>query len=269
MTGSRRLISYLRFGYGNVEGASSKIAAEVAGSLMHYQTGQGWYGPAVEIGVFRGRYAIALAHALTADEKLIALDLFDGYQPGMEAAFRTNLARHKVPAGAVDVWAVNSGSLPETALRDRIGGAKARLIHIDGEHTYAGLSKDLVLSVQALAPPGIIIIDDMHHPWFPRLMQSMFDFLGANREFQVLAIIDRASVVAAAKYVLCRKDYVGRYTEAILAAFPSRSRRDQADFEDHKGVFVTAKPYRLAVAGGLPELLIGRVRKRWRKFTGA
>ena len=264
----RRLKTYLRSGYQNVEGQSSLVAAEVATLLMRVQSDNGWSGSVAEVGVLRGRFSIALALALEAGERLIALDLFDDYQPGMLEKFRANLSRWSVPEGSIDAWTANSGALAADALRERVGGASLRLIHIDGEHTPEALTKDLDLAQRALAPHGIIILDDMLHPFYPRLMFPVDNFLRQNPDMRVLAIVDRASIVAASKYVICRKDDVGTYADAVMAELPHRARRDQADFGDHKAALITARSYRLAMTGGMAELLKGRVRKRMRKLFG-
>jgi hypothetical protein len=50
---------------------------------------------------------------------------------------------------------------------------------------------DFALDALALGPGGLLILDDRHHPYYPLLMVSVFDFLAAHPEYRLLAIIDR------------------------------------------------------------------------------
>ena len=232
------LRQYLSHGYYSIEGMSSKIAAKVASSLLIHQTACGIRGPSAEIGVFRGRFAIALALALEESERFVAIDLFA--EPKMIATFRSNLKRWNVPVEQVDIWTADTSMLPDGVLRERLGGSVARLIHIDGNHTPKALAHDLALAALALGPGGILILDDMHHPYYPLLMVSVFDFLAAHPEYRLLAIIDRASLVEATKYVLCERDRVDSYSDHILSSFPTHAQRDLVDFVDYKAIVITA-----------------------------
>ena len=87
----------------------------------------------------------------------------------------------------------------------KLGGRPPRFVHIDGEHSRAALSKDLELATAVLAPAGVIVLDDMLHPGYPTLMVAVQDYLQRHPEMCVLCVIDRETVVAATKFVLCRR----------------------------------------------------------------
>lgn len=245
-----QLNRYLRAGYFSVEGMSSKFSARVASSLLFHQTEHGITGPVVEIGVFHGRFSIALALALGPKEQVIAIDMFDQAMPGMASLFRANLARWHVPSDRVDLWTCNTRELPSDALRTRLGESLARLIHIDGEHTERGLSHDLALAAAALAPSGLLIIDDMHHPYYPRLMLPVFDFMATHNEYRLLAIVDRASVVNATKYILCRRDFILDYARHLEITFSSHCRGNLVELGNYRALLLTPRPWfdRLAAA---------------------
>ena len=92
-------------------------------------------------------------------------------------------------------------------------------MHIDGEHSRAALSKDLELATAVLDPAGVIVLDDMLHPGYPTLMVAVQDYLQRHPEMCVLCVIDRETVVAATKFVLCRTDWFKRYEEKLLEAY--------------------------------------------------
>ena len=100
-------------------------------------------------------------------------------------------------------------------------GRRPRFIHIDGEHSRAALTRDLELATAVLAPEGVIVLDDMLHPGYPTLMVAVHEYLGRHPEMCVLGVIDRETVVAATKFVLCRT----RLVQALRGASCSRPTR--------------------------------------------
>jgi predicted O-methyltransferase YrrM len=121
---------------------------------------------------------------------------------------------------------------PEELLA-RLGGARLRFFHIDGEHSRAALTRDLELATAVIADGGVIVLDDMLHPGYPTLMVAVQDYLQRHPEMCVLAVIDRETIVAATKFVLCRTGWFKRYEAALLAAYPSNVWPMGADFEPH------------------------------------
>jgi predicted O-methyltransferase YrrM len=121
---------------------------------------------------------------------------------------------------------------PEDLLA-KLGGSRPRFIHIDGEHSRAALTRDLELATAALAPEGVIVLDDMLHPGYPTLMVAVHEYLARHPEMCVLAIIDRETVVAASKFMLCATSWFKRYEEKLLEAYKANVWPLGADFEPH------------------------------------
>ena len=224
---------YLEAGYASVVGMSSRLAAAVTCGLMRIQSEFGVTGPVAEIGTFEGRFFIAMAHALRGDEKALGIDLFDWPNPGIIDRFHANCLRHGVGEDRRITWKADSRTLASGELLAKLGGARVRLFHIDGEHSRHALTRDLALATAVLAPEGLIVLDDMLHPGYPTLMVAVQQYLEAHPEMCVLCIVDRETIVAASKFVLCRRDWFKRYEERLLADFKDNIWPLGADFEPH------------------------------------
>jgi predicted O-methyltransferase YrrM len=231
-TGNPAVDAYLADGYHSVVGMSSRFAAAVTVRLMAIQTELGVTGHVAEIGTFEGRFFIAMAHALAKGERAVGIDLFDWPNPEIIDRFHANCRKHGVPdAGRVTLKADSRTMKPEEVLA--AAGGRIRLFHVDGEHSRAALQRDLALATATLADGGIVILDDMLHPGYPTLMVAVQQFLEANPDIVPLCIIDRESIVAATKFVLCGRDWFKRYEEKMLEAFKDNIWPLGADFEPH------------------------------------
>ena len=224
---------YLANGYQSVVGMSSRFAAGITCGLMRIQSQLGVRGPVAEIGTFEGRFFIALAHALAPGEQALGIDLFDWPNPQVIDRFEANCARHGVAAERRITWRADSRTMTTDALLAKLGGARVRLFHVDGEHSRHALTRDLELATAVLAEGGIVVLDDMLHPGYPTLMVAVQEYLARHPEMVVLCIIDRESIVAATKFVLCQAAWFKRYEEKLLAAYEDNVWPLGADFEPH------------------------------------
>lgn len=224
---------YLADGYASVPGMSSRFAAAITCGLLRIQAAAGITGPVVEVGAFEGRFLIALAKALAPGEIVIGIDLFDWPNPEVEGRCIANCAKHGVPESARVIWKTDSRKLTPETLLAKLGGKRPRLQHIDGEHSRQVLSNDLELATAVMDPAGLLVLDDMLHPGYPTLMVAVHEYLERHPEMCVLAIIDRETIVAATKFVLCRKDLFKRYEDALLADYKDNVWPLGADFEPH------------------------------------
>lgn len=224
---------YLDTGYATVVGMSSRFAAAVSCGLMRIQTGLGVTGPVAEIGTFEGRFFIAMAHALADGEKALGIDLFDWPNPQVIDRFEANCAKHGVPAEKRITWRADSRAMTSEDLLAKLDGERVRLFHVDGEHSRHALTRDLELATAVLADGGVIVLDDMLHPGYPTLMVAVQDYLQRHSDMVVLCIIDRETIVAATKFVICQAAWFKRYEEKLLEAYKDNVWPLGADFEPH------------------------------------
>lgn len=224
---------YLADGYDRVPGMSSRFAAAICCGLMRIQSEMGVTGPIAEVGSFEGRFFIALAHALKPGEVALGIDLFDWPNPEVKDRFEANCLKHGIAADKRITWKADSRTMTAEDFLAKLGGRRPRFLHVDGEHSQHALSRDLELATSVLAPDGVIVLDDMLHPGYPTLMVTVHAYLAAHPEMTVLAIIDRETITAATKFVLCRTDWFKRYEEALLKAYEKNVWPMGADFEPH------------------------------------
>jgi predicted O-methyltransferase YrrM len=200
---------------------------------MRIQTELGVKGPVAEIGTFEGRFFIAMAHALADGETALGIDLFDWPNPEVIDRFEANCAKHGVPAEKRITWRADSRTMKPEDLLAKLGGERVRLFHVDGEHSRHALTRDLELATAVLADGGVIVLDDMLHPGYPTLMVAVQDYLQRHPEMVVLCIIDRETIVAATKFVICQATWFKRYEEKLLEAYKDNVWPLGADFEPH------------------------------------
>ena len=212
---------------------SSRFAAAICCGLLRIQSEMGVTGPVAEIGPFEGRFFIALAHALAAGETALGIDLFDWPNPEVIDRFEANCASTACPPSGASPGRPTAAPCSPRSCWPSSAGERPRFIHIDGEHSRAALTKDLELATAVLAPAGVIVLDDMLHPGYPTLMVAVHEYLQRHPEMCVLCIIDRETVVAATKFVLCRTEWFKRYEEKLLEAYKANVWPLGADFEPH------------------------------------
>jgi len=196
MTVPAAALRYLAQQFPKVRGASSKIATEVAVRLLAAQTAQGVHGHVAEIGVFEGRFFIALALCAEPGEKAIAIDVFTWPDDGIRDRFLANCQSCGVSPETVVTLKTSTLDLTPAGFRTAAGGP-IRFLHIDGAHTYDAVHHDLQLARSAVHPGGVICLDDVLHPRYPALTVAVADWLKANPDTMLFAIVDRESFASA------------------------------------------------------------------------
>jgi predicted O-methyltransferase YrrM len=224
---------YLETGYAGVVGMSSRFAASITAALMRMQSERGITGPIAEIGTFEGRFFIAMAHALAPGETALGIDLFDWPNAQVIERFEANCLKHGVKPAQKITWKTDSRTMLPADILAKVDGQKLRLFHIDGEHSRDALTRDLDRAAAVMRADGLIVLDDMLHPGYPTLMVAVHTWLERNPDWCVLAVIDRETIVAASKFVLCRRDQFKAYEARMLEVFKDHIWPLGADFEPH------------------------------------
>ncbi len=121
----------------------------------------------LEVGVWKGGWSLTLAKNVP-EVILTGIDPYPGLDEIRERLLQT-----------VDGLALNDrfalhGSWAELKASSSI---EYDIIHIDGEHTEAGAELDLAEAETMLAEHGVIIVDDIAHPYFPGIASATYRFL--------------------------------------------------------------------------------------------
>ncbi len=232
---------YLAKRFNVVKGASSKISAIIAARLLAAQSAEGVRGHVAEIGVYEGRFFIALALCCLPGEKAIATDVFTWPDEDVANRFLENCRSAGVNMDSVVVQKGATQNLTREAFRKTAGGP-IRFLHIDGAHVYDLVLHDLQLAKAALHPQGVICLDDVLHPRYPALTIAVGDWLKANPEFTIFAIIDRELFAAACKFLVCRVERAEFYRNALIALAPEHVMKFRANYFGAEALIVSPNP---------------------------
>jgi Methyltransferase domain len=184
------------------------------------QERDGIRGNVAEIGVHHGKLFILLYLLTKADERGVAIDLFslqhlniDRSGKGNLARFLTNLRCH-ADTDRVIVHEGDSTAL-DGAMLVRLGGGPFRLISIDGGHTAEITLADLRTAESALAPGGVVILDDCFNESWPGVSEGVHRYFSESPAVVPFAI-------GGNKVLFCRAASVATYVDALRAAVPKR-----------------------------------------------
>ena len=241
-SGHPEIDRYLDVRYERVRGMSSRFAAAISGHLIRRQTELGITGDLVEIGAFEGRFFIAMALGLAPGETAIGIDLFDWPNGGVLARFLANCDAAGLAQDRFGAWKQQSRDISPGDLRGKLRSGSVRFFHIDGEHEHASLVSDLELAHAVLHPSGLICLDDMLHPGYPTLITAVLDYLSRHAEMAVMCIIDREDVIAAAKFLICRREAVALYEQDLMESFARFHFIVGADVMGHFTLVLTPEP---------------------------
>jgi hypothetical protein len=138
-------------------------------------------GNLAEIGVFEGRFFIALSHMARPGEACIAIDVFSEQDKNLDGAGAGSLEKLKfniaefAPAGVLFEF-VQADSLALTQNEKIEIGTQYgpfRLFSIDGCHTAEHTVNDLLSAQDWLATGGVIVIDDYYNMHWPGVHEGV------------------------------------------------------------------------------------------------
>lgn len=221
---SGKLNAYVKHGNHLVKGWLMPGAIRAVVRLSNEQRKAQISGGVAEIGVHHGRLFILLYLLGTPGEPAVAIDLFsnqdlnsDHSGEGDLARFRKNLARH-ADLDRLVVYEGDSMHLNPERLIEMAGG-QLRMISIDGGHTPEITEHDLSVSESALAPGGVVILDDCFNEAWPGVVEGVHRYFSTPRSIVPFG-------VGANKTFFCHRSYSQTYSAVLKTLDPKSVTRE-------------------------------------------
>jgi hypothetical protein len=172
--------------------------------ILSYQSAMGLKGDLLEIGSYHGRSTALMAKCLQPDESIFVCDAF-------KSDTEDDYANKPSPENLI----LNIERLCPGINRKRINihqclsndlqldlGMMFRFIHIDGGHSAEQAYFDLNFCSKHTLPGGIMVMDDYHNRLWPGVTAGTDRFLQENREFSVLADLNRHGALGRKLYLI-------------------------------------------------------------------
>jgi Methyltransferase domain len=156
--------------FDRIEGWFSPDAALMFMAYAGLNRSNGIAGHVLEIGVFHGLSAIALAALRGQDARFVAVDLFETHNVS-SVHFDRNMTAFFGNTGFIRRLAISSNALTPDDLGDGFS-----LCHVDGGHSAAETYADLELCVHVLLPGGLLALDDYFNPLYPGVCEGAIKF---------------------------------------------------------------------------------------------
>lgn len=135
------------------EGAPSKAAAALR---------------VLEIGVYKGAWSASVL----ANNQTVELWGVDPYPPGYEGAEKT--LRWRMRKMRLESRYRHLSSIHNVE-------GRFELIHIDGNHGEKSFAEDLDAALMMLGESGILVVDDVRHPWFPGIAFNLYSRIATSK----------------------------------------------------------------------------------------
>lgn len=207
---------YVKRGRLSVQGWLSRGACAMVMAISEAQRLRGVEGNVVEIGVHHGRLFILLLLLTDGAERGLAIDLFEDQEQNADASGEgdygklvRNIRRHAPEQRDRFVaHKCNSTELTGEKIKELVGGP-VRLFSVDGGHTETITFSDLVVAEAALAPGGVIILDDCFNQAWPGVVSGVLRFYRSeDRSVRPFAI-------GANKVLFAHHEWADGYREAL------------------------------------------------------
>ena len=192
----------------------------------------------LEIGVWKGGWSFTLCDNVN-DVVLVGVDPYP------------NLSEIK---NRVETQAKNYTNFNLFDNWNAISESKFDLIHLDAEHTEKAVSEDLIKCLKHLRPGGILIVDDIRHPYFPGVACSIYNFILKSKLTMLM--------ISEYKTYLCREEDFNDLRQLLLISI----KNSELIFENHINEH---KPEKIAylekpTVRGYPVILCVDESNRWR-----
>jgi hypothetical protein len=222
LSGSSRWLSeFVDGSFERIDGWVDRGAIDFLRAIGEIQDGWSVEGGVAEIGIFRGKFFIAL-NGLVADPafRSIAIDLFEGQDLNIDASgsgdidtFRANLRLYDRHRGEnVVVMSADSTQLRPSDILDELN-TRPRVFSIDGGHTPEHTISDLSLAAEVIGGRGIVILDDILNAHWIGVIEGTVRYLDRRPTLWPLAIGHNKLLLSPMSVHAAYLDALGRKLE--------------------------------------------------------
>ena len=189
--------------------------------------------PVCEIGVHHGKLAIFLA--LLTGGRLAAFDLFEHQDQNVDRSgrgnkriFLQNCRKHGLAPEQVAAVSLNSLTLKPEDVVAQCGGERPAIFSVDGGHTAELTANDLKIAAAAVAPDGIVVLDDFFNQLFPEVCWGTMNLLRDQPDILFPVCI------AGGKLIFARSAEHAAEYRSVLANRRAVSLTHISRFEEHR-----------------------------------
>ncbi len=202
------LIKYINEGFKQVTGFCALSTLQI---IDYLDLAEPKSGGALEIGIHRGQFFIAMNQLIPKEFVSCAVDVFgnqdlniDNSGEGNKEIFIENLLKYDRHKGE-NVHIIEGDSTNESTLNN-IGNF--HYISVDGGHTPEHVINDLKIATNKVTPNGIVILDDYFNHWWPSVTEGAIKFLSTTPTLVPFA-------TSANKMWMCKLSYKQKYLQYI------------------------------------------------------
>lgn len=207
---------YVEHGHKEVEGwfAGNQLDMLLIADQLQKRLGVG--GAVGEIGVHHGRLFLLMMLLRRAEEKAVAMDVFDLQEFNTDYSglgdlntFLTNVDRHVGTRDGLEIVKTDSMQIEPAEILKITNGERFRMFSVDGSHTTHNTANDLRVAHRLLRQGGIIIVDDYFNGGYPMVAEGVARFMILEPVVNIVPVLAGAN-----KVVFTTKSHHREYLEA-------------------------------------------------------
>lgn len=169
----------------HVRGWFWPAAAYLFAMIDEFQRARGLAGNLFEIGAFHGKSTLLLAQMTDPSREI--LGVCDAFGAADEKSARAGEGFYRQFAANIDA-AIPSHDFIRVFIKSSSDlttdetTTNCRFFHVDGDHDAAQVASDIAVAEKALAPHGVMAIDDIYNFAWPGVAEGFFQFMNDRKD---------------------------------------------------------------------------------------
>lgn len=222
---------YLRSGWHQVHGWLEASTAVYLSGIEVAQRAEDIVGDVAEIGIHHGKSFLCLSLDLPADQRAVAIDVFDDQSANVDNSGRGNrptFERNLATYGAGDnIDILQSSSLELEQAGFVTAGRRFRIFSIDGGHTKEITENDLWIAERTVVERGLVVLDDVLNRHWLGVISGLFGYLADGGSLVPAVLVPNKLILATSV------DQAKQYRELFAATFPTALEKADVPLAGH------------------------------------